>query len=115
LPVSDPKALIETDKSIIVMGECMATCEKVYTSPVPLVYTRHTARFLSLWALLMPAALFSSFYSSGQSLILVPTASILALFLFGIDELALALEEPFSILPMKSFCEDFTRSAESLK
>lgn len=115
LPVSDPKALIETDKSIIVMGECMATCEKVFTSPVPLVYTRHTARFLSLWALLMPAALFSSFSSSGQSLILIPTASILALFLFGIDELALALEEPFSILPMKSFCDDFTRSAESLK
>ncbi len=46
LPASDPKALIETDKSIIVLGECTSICEKVYSSPVPLVYTRHTARFL---------------------------------------------------------------------
>jgi len=46
LPASDPKALIETDKSIIILGECASTCEKIYSSPVPLVYTRHTARFL---------------------------------------------------------------------
>lgn len=46
LPASDPKALIETDKSIIILGECTSICEKVYSSPVPLVYTRHTARFL---------------------------------------------------------------------
>lgn len=46
LPASDPKALIETDKSIIVLGECASICEKIYSSPVPLVYTRHTARFL---------------------------------------------------------------------
>ena len=46
LPASDPKALIETDKSIIILGECASICEKVYSSPVPLVYTRHTARFL---------------------------------------------------------------------
>lgn len=46
LPASDPKALIETDKSIIILGECTSICEKIYSSPVPLVYTRHTARFL---------------------------------------------------------------------
>lgn len=114
LPVPDPKALIETDKSIIILGECTATCEKTYSSPVPLVYTRHTARFLSLWALLLPAALYSAFSDLGQVWAVLPASSVLAFFLFGVDELAMQLEEPFSILPMQSFCDQIMEAAETL-
>ena len=114
LPVADPKALIETDKSIIVLGECTAVCEKIYSSPVPLVYTRHTARFLSIWALLVPLALYSSFAESQLVLATLPASMILAFFLFGIDELAMQLEEPFSILPMGYFCKDILDSATIL-
>ena len=39
---------------------------------------------------------------------------ILAFFLFGIDELAMQLEEPFSILPMAYFCKDILDSATIL-
>ncbi|KAL7466414.1 hypothetical protein ACHAXS_006717, partial [Conticribra weissflogii] len=114
LPASDAKALIETDKSIIVLTECTTICEKIYSSPVPLVYTRHTARFLSLWALLLPCALYSAFSSAGQEWAVLPASSVLSFFLFGVDELAMQLEEPFSILPMKAFCEDVRRSGEIL-
>lgn len=114
LPASDPKALIETDKSIIVLGECTAICEKIYSSPVPLVYTRHTARFLSLWALTLPCALYSAFSALDQTWATLPATSILAFFLFGVDELAMQLEEPFSILPMKYFVDDISESAEIL-
>lgn len=114
LPAADPKALIETDKSIIILTECTTICEKIYSSPVPLVYTRHTARFLSLWALLLPCALYSAFSSAGQEWAVLPASSVLSFFLFGVDELAMQLEEPFSILPMKAFCEDVRRSGEIL-
>ena len=114
LPVADPKALIETDKSVIILGECAAVCEKIYSSPVPLVYTRHTARFLSIWALLVPCALYSSFAEAGEVLATLPASMILAFFLFGIDELAMQLEEPFSILPMGYFCKDILDSATIL-
>ena len=106
LPTPDPKALIETDKSIIILGECTATCEKIYASPVPLVYTRHTARYLSMWALLLPFALYSAFDGVGQTWATLPASAIIAFFLFGVDELALQLEEPFSILPMQAFCDE---------
>ena len=112
--VADAKALIETDKSIIILGECTSTMEKIYSSPVPLVYTRHTARFLSLWALLLPAALYSSFVDMGQPFLVLPASAILAFFLFGVDELAMQLEEPFSILPMKSFCDQILGSVDVL-
>jgi hypothetical protein len=36
---------------------------------------------------------------------LIPAAAIVSLFLFGIAELAVQLEEPFSILPLQSFCD----------
>jgi len=103
---ADPKSLIETDKSIIILGECTSICEKIYSSPVPLVYTRHTARFLSLWALLVPCGLYSAFDSVGVVWAVLPASAILAFFLFGVDELAMQLEEPFSILPMKVFCDE---------
>jgi predicted membrane chloride channel (bestrophin family) len=48
LPI-DEKRRVEMDKSVILLGDALETCERIFTSPVPLVYTRHTARFLSCW------------------------------------------------------------------
>lgn len=89
LPASDPKALIETDKSIIIVGECTSRCEKVYSSPVPLIYTRHARRFLSLWTLLLPCCLITQYSTFDESWLVVPTSAVLAFFLFGVDELAM--------------------------
>lgn len=114
LPTSDPKSLIETDKSIIIMGECTELMNKIYSSPVPLVYTRHTARFLSLWALLLPCALFSGFASVSQEWAVLPASTIIAFFLFGVDELSMQLEEPFSILPMQVFCDEVLEASKIL-
>jgi predicted membrane chloride channel (bestrophin family) len=36
---------------------------------------------------------------------MIPITSALSLFLFGIEELATQLEEPFTILPMQAFCD----------
>ncbi|EJK44534.1 hypothetical protein THAOC_36916 [Thalassiosira oceanica] len=129
LPATDPKALIETDKSIIIVGEsprlcvcklfytdtqtegeCTSQCEKVYASPVPLIYTRHARRFLSLWTLLLPCCLITQYSTFDESWLVVPTSAVLAFFLFGVDELAMQLEEPFSILPMQVFVDEIAAS-----
>jgi len=117
----DAKSRLEIDKSVIILGDCLGTCEKIFNSPVPLVYTRHTARFLSIWLLLLPLTMYDSFLpgptTTGRvvgrllpQIAMVPTVMIMSLFLFGIEQLALQLEEPFSILPMQTFCENI-RSA----
>jgi hypothetical protein len=73
--------------------------------------------------LLLPMALYDSFASYDEQasahvdtslwwtllphgLSLIPAASLVALLLFGILELAIQLEEPFSILPMQKFCDE---------
>ena len=63
---------------------------------------------------MLPCALYSAFSELGEVWATLPASSILAFFLFGVDELAMQLEEPFSILPMAHFCNDILESAEFL-
>lgn len=115
----DEKRRVEMDKSLVLMGDGISVCQRVFASPVPLVYTRHTSRFLSLWMLLLPGALYETFASSSwipvlPGLGLIPAVSVVALFLFGIEELAIQLEEPFSILPLDRIVEGVRRDMQSV-
>jgi predicted membrane chloride channel (bestrophin family) len=83
----------------------LGSSERLLTSPVPLFYSRHTARFLSLWLLLLPFALYDPMAGTWNHIGLIPTTALLSLFLFGIDELATQMDEPFTILPMQVFCD----------
>lgn len=96
------------------LGEATEVCERIFANPVPLVYTRHTARFLSVWLLLMPLALWDAFDETWNHIGAVPAATMAAIFMFGIEELAVQLEEPFSILPLDSLCEGVWEAAEQL-
>jgi predicted membrane chloride channel (bestrophin family) len=79
----------------------LGSCERLLTSPVPLFYSRHLGRFLSLWLFLLPFGLYSTFVDSYNGIGLVPAVGILSVFLFGIEELSAQMEEPFTILPMQ--------------
>jgi putative membrane protein len=112
----DEQRRIEIDKSLVVLGDTLGACERIFTAPVPLVYTRHTARFLGVWMLLLPFAMYEDFAkASDLALPLVPAAAMLALFMFGIEELSIQLEEPFSILPMQRFCDDILEASTGLR
>ena len=102
------------DKSIVLIGSAMETCERIFASPVPLVYTRHTARFLSVWLLLLPLGLWASFNDTWNHIGTIPAATITAILLFGIEELAVQLEEPFSILPLEKLCDGVWDCAEQM-
>ena len=113
LPI-DEKKKVEMDKSVILLGDACETCERIFSSPVPLVYTRHTARFLSMWLLLLPLGLYDSFGGTWNHLGVLPASTLIAIFLFGIEELAVQLEEPFSILPLEVLCADVQQAADGM-
>lgn len=94
----------EIDKDVIIFEDTCGGSERLFSSPVPIFYTRHTARFLSAWLLLLPFALYQPFENTWNHIGMVPAAFVISIFLFGIEELAVQLEEPFSILPMQGFC-----------
>jgi ion channel-forming bestrophin family protein len=87
--------------------------ERLLSSPVPIFYTRHTVRFLFAWISLLPLALYSIVAKASSpiwnSVLLIPMMYFLSMFLFGIDEIAMQCEEPFSILPQQKFCDKVYR------
>jgi putative membrane protein len=95
----------EIHRAATIFEDNLGSSERLLSSPVPLFYTRHTARFLSFWLLLLPFGLWEPLGNSWNHFDLIPTHFFLSIFLFGIEELATQLEEPFTILPMQAFCD----------
>lgn len=95
----------EIQQAVTIFEDDLGSSERLLTSPVPLFYSRHTARFVTAWLLLLPFALYDPFGGTWNHIGMVPTTAVISVFLFGIEELATQLEEPFTILPMQAFCD----------
>jgi len=95
----------EVHRAVTIFEDNLGSSERLLTSPVPLFYSRHTARFLGFWLLLLPFALFDPFGNTWNHLGMIPATAVISVFLFGIEELATQMEEPFTILPMQAFCD----------
>jgi len=99
LPLSE-RQRIEVDKSCVIIGDVCGGTERVYGTPVPRSSTRHASRFLTTWLLLLPLALYDPFVNTWNHAGMIPATILISLFYLGIDELAIQLEEPFSILDL---------------
>lgn len=95
----------QINTAVTIFEDNLGSSERLLTSPVPLFYSRHTARFLFFWLALLPFALYEPFKDTWNHLGLIPATAVTSLFLFGIEELANQMEEPFTILPMQIFCD----------
>ena len=95
----------QVQEAVTIFEDNLGSSERLLTSPVPLFYSRHTARFLSFWLLLLPLALYQPCAGSWNHIAMIPATAVVSIFMFGIDEIATQLEEPFTILPMQAFCD----------
>ena len=87
----------EMHKALTIFEDNLGSSERLLTSPVPLFYNRHVARFLAFWLFLLPFALYDAFGSTWNHVGMIPATAVISLFLFGIEELATQMEEPFTI------------------
>ena len=95
----------EVHNAATIFEDNLGSSERLLTSPIPLFYARHSARYLGCWLLLLPFALYGQFNGSWNHIAMIPSAAAISVFLFGIEELATQMEEPFTILPMQAFCD----------
>ena len=115
----------EIHSAVTTFEQCLGSNERILSSPVPLFYTRWTSRFVFLWLAFCPFALYTDvintttfFATIGKmsllsmisalvrSFLLIPIMYVISMFLFGIDEIAMQCEEPFSILPQQMYCNE---------
>jgi len=85
------------DQTLSLLTDYLGKCERIVKTPLPLVYTRHTARFLSWWLLFLPVCLYNQLRANWM---IVPVSGLIGFFLVGIEDLGNQIEEPFSILPL---------------
>ena len=104
----------EINKNLSIFEDTLGGSERLLSSPVPLFYSRHTARFLSTWLLLLPFALYEPFANSWNHCVMIPATAFISVCLFGIEELATQLEEPFTILPMQGFCDKIGANCDEI-
>ena len=102
------------NNNLSIFEDTLGGSERLLSSPVPLFYSRHTSRFISVWLLFLPFALYSQFGDSWNHIMMIPATSVISLFLFGIEELATQLEEPFTILPMQGFCDKIGANCDEI-
>jgi predicted membrane chloride channel (bestrophin family) len=95
----------EVHKAVTIFEDNLGSSERLLTSPVPLFYTRHTARFITTWLLLLPFALWEPFKGTWNHVGMIPAMAVISVFMFGIEELGIQLEEPFTVLPMQAYCD----------
>jgi putative membrane protein len=79
--------------------DVLGGCERLLRAPIPVSYTRHTARFLFTWLTLLPFALYAS-----CGVWTLPVVAGVSAVLCGIEEIGVQIEEPFGILPLEAIC-----------
>lgn len=82
--------LNEVSHSIDKLVDCHTGCEKIVRTPVPLSYSRHTSRFLTVFCGSLPFALVATL-----GWLTLPVVFITCTALFGIEEIGHLIEQPF--------------------
>jgi hypothetical protein len=95
----------EIHRAATIFEDNLGSSERLLSSPPPLFYSRHLQRALSVWLLLLPLGLWDPFAGTWNHVAIIPATAVISFFLFGIEELATQLVEPFTILPMQAFCD----------
>jgi putative membrane protein len=95
----------EVQNAVTIFEDNLGSSERILTSPVPLFYSRHLSRMLTVWLLLLPLGLYDVFSSSWNHAAMIPAIAVISTMLFGIEEIGTQLEEPFTVLPMQAFCD----------
>jgi len=88
----EPMDRARIDATITTLVDLTGACERIFKSPVPLVYTRHTSRFLTTFLLFLPFGLWPAMGDSWNHWATVPATTVVAFFLLGIEEIGMQIE-----------------------
>jgi len=82
--------LVEISHMIGSLSDSVSNADKILKTPVPLSYSRHTSRCLTIWSGTLPLALVGQL-----GLITLPVMVIASWCLYGIEEIGHLIEQPF--------------------
>ena len=97
------------------MQDAIGDAEAISGTPVPLSYSRHTSRLLSIWTLCSPLILVTALPLP----LVPPSVLLLSWMLLATEEIGHIIEEPFGIhddrpkiLPLGRYCDIVARDLD---
>ena len=100
----------EIYRSVTRLTDVLGACERIYRTPIYTGYTRFAGRCVWLWTNLLPLALYPSLGPVG----VVPSSMVVALFLYGLEDIGTRIEQPFDSLPLWQYCDGIEGSCKQL-
>eukprot|EP00210_Caulerpa_lentillifera_P004218 g4023.t1 len=100
---------LQLQNNVTAFEDVLGGCERLYTTPIPLSYTRHTSRYLLIWLTLLPFGFWET--CKWATVGLIP---LIASLLVGIEEIGVQIEEPFGILPLEVLCEKIKQNVSDI-
>ena len=100
----------EMYRSVTRLTDVLGACERLYRTPIYTGYTRFAGRCVWLWTNLLPLALYPTLGPAGT----VPASMVVALFLYGLEDIGTRIEQPFDSLPLWQYCDGIEASGKQL-
>ncbi|KAG2436782.1 hypothetical protein HXX76_006306 [Chlamydomonas incerta] len=105
-----PELQAELQRQVELYTNMAGGCERIFKTPIPPAYTRHTSRFLMLYVVASPVLLWSA---AGWATPVV--AVIIAFLLLGVENIGVQVEEPFHVLPLYDICRALEANIRELE
>ncbi len=101
------------DQNVAHLIGAFGACERIHNTPMPFAYVVHLRRAMILYCLTLPFGLVERF---GWAT--VPAVLLIAYNLFGIDETAVEIEDPFGCqqndLPLEDICDTIATDVQGV-
>lgn len=88
-------------RSITRFQDVLGACERLYKTPIYTGATRFTSRCVFLWTNLIPLAL----YPIMGPVATIPGSVVVAMFMYGLEDVGARIEQPFAALPLWQYCD----------
>lgn len=100
---------IAMDENITTFHDNVGACERILKTPIPVAYTLVTSRFLILWHLALPFALWKD-----CGWLTIPATFLIAMALFYIEQVGVLIEEPFWTLPLEAISAGIVAAVDEI-
>lgn len=87
-------------RSVSRFQDSLGACERIFRTPINTGATRFTSRCVFLWTNLIPFAL----YPIMGPIATTPSSVVVAMFMYGLEDVGARIEQPFGALPLWQYC-----------
>jgi predicted membrane chloride channel (bestrophin family) len=102
---------VQLNERLLGLVRVVGGCERLFRTPIYTPYNHHTSRFLLLWTVALPAALFPVLGPVATA----PVSLLMAWGMLGIEDIGSRIENPMDSLPLWQYVDTVEQSLEQLR